>query len=158
MKKHHKGRVYDTDKAAMVARRSQTSASGLIREGDPAEIVTTMYRKRTGEYFLHMEDIFYETIVPLSFEEAKEWAEKNGLSEEAFEGSIYEPADDGRQKEGIYMTLPKDLIFRLRRMAAMRNETISKIVQETICKGMREEEINAEVKEEDHRMGMHNRR
>lgn len=84
MKRVIKGKLYDTDTAAEVAERSE----GAI--GDFGRVEETLYRKRIGEYFLYCwggpasryaEQVSASTwssgsvIKPLSYDEAKAWAE-----------------------------------------------------------------------------------
>lgn len=81
MKKVIKGKTYDTKTAKAIA-----SAVGGTW-GDPRGWSETLYRKRTGEYFLHgsggSESSYAEgeAIRPLTWDEAAEWARKN-LDEE----------------------------------------------------------------------------
>ena len=88
MKKIINGRLYDTDTAKNVG---QWSNGGGWR--DFRHVEETLYRKRTGEFFLHGAGgpmtcyakqvecgggLFGdEKIIPLTDSEAREWAEKN---------------------------------------------------------------------------------
>lgn len=85
MKKVIKGKLYDTDKAAEVAEWSEGSPS------DFRYIEETLYRKRTGEYFLYgyggpmtryCEQVgdaygYGAAIVPVSYDEARTWGEEH---------------------------------------------------------------------------------
>ena len=106
MKKVINGKLYDTEKAAKMAtwenNRDYTSFSHLEE---------TLYRKRTGEYFLHgageartkyakrYEDNLWghgEEIIPLTVKAAQEWAEEHldGDDYERIFGTVDEDAED----------------------------------------------------------------
>lgn len=86
MKKIISGKVYDTDKAQEMATWSN---GGSWR--DFSHFEETLYRKKTGEYFLHGEGGpntsyatrcgnswgYGERIIPYTEEKAKAWAEKH---------------------------------------------------------------------------------
>ena len=87
MKKIIKGRVYDTETATELASYSN---GGTWR--DFSHFEETLYRKKTGEFFLHGEGgpmTRYaeaqgqnswsggERIMPMTYAEAQEWAEKH---------------------------------------------------------------------------------
>lgn len=92
MKKIINGKRYDTDTASLVASWDNG------RYGDFGYVEETLYRKRTGEYFIHGEggaQTRYakaygdswgggEQIVPMSAKRAIEWAQEH-MSAEAFE-------------------------------------------------------------------------
>lgn len=102
MRKVIKGKLYDTEKAAMVAE---------WRDGYPSDFrytCETLYRKRTGEYFLHGEGGPLspyaescgqnqwqggETIRPLFYDEARDWLERHGTAEE-YEAEFGIPDED----------------------------------------------------------------
>lgn len=92
---------YDTDTAEFIGSASWGEPRGFT------EVEEDLYRKRTGEFFLHGEggpmSKYAESrgqnewsgssqIIPLSYESAQQWAEKN-LSGEEYE-SIFGPVDD----------------------------------------------------------------
>ncbi len=93
MKKIINGKRYDTDTAKILG------SAGYSHPGDFSFWLERLYRKRTGEYFLHgvggpmskyarqvslNEWTGGEEIHPLSPEEAQDWAEKH-LEVEEFE-------------------------------------------------------------------------
>jgi hypothetical protein len=93
MKRIINGKKYDTDTA------KNLGSAGYSHPGDFAFWSERLYRKRTGEYFLHgiggamskyarriglNEWSGGEEIIPLSLEEAQKWAEKH-LEVEEFE-------------------------------------------------------------------------
>lgn len=102
MKKYINGKSYDT---ATATELGCFSNGGTWRDFN--HFVETLYRKRTGEYFLHGEGgpmTQYrervdnsswsggEQIIPITVDEAREWAEKNLGTEEydAIFGAIAE--------------------------------------------------------------------
>lgn len=103
MKKVIDGKLYDTEKAAIV----RSWDNGLAAD-DFDWISETLHRKRTGEFFLHLEGgartplaerveqnswAGGEKVQPLSFDQAKEWAERR-LSGEAYE-EIFGTPEEG---------------------------------------------------------------
>ena len=106
MKKVLNGKLYDTDKAQRMAKwqnsRDHTSF---------AYMEETLYRKRTGEYFLHgageartkyakrYEDNLWghgEEIIPITVKAAQEWAEEHldGDEYEQIFGTIDDESED----------------------------------------------------------------
>ena len=100
MKKIIKGKLYDTDKAAEVAEWSDGYVS------DFRYVEETLYRKRTGEYFLYgyggpmtryAERVgdaygYGDSIIPLSYDEACGWGEEH-MDADAWQAE-FGPADD----------------------------------------------------------------
>lgn len=87
-----------------------------------------LYIKRTGEYFLHGEGhglskyaTIYsngssgwgEHIIPLTYEEARNWAEKN-IDVEEYETIFGEVSENGEEAT-ITFTLPQSLYERIKR-------------------------------------------
>lgn len=102
MRKVIKGKLYDTDKATMV---------GEWHDGYPSDfhyVCETLYRKRTGEYFIHGEGgamsryaescgqsqwMGGESIMPIGYQDAKEWAETH-LDADEYEAEFGIPDED----------------------------------------------------------------
>lgn len=142
MKKIINGKVYDTDKAKAVGRY----ADG---EDRLSRIAETLYRKRTGEFFLHGEGgaaTSYaeprgdggwapgERIAPLSYKTAQEWAE-NRLSADDYEeifGEVQE--DDG--KTTVSLSLPASLYEQVKRSAAVEGIGLSAYVEKALRAGV----------------------
>ena len=108
MKKIINNRVYDTSTAK---RCSDPVDIGSVEEYDFYAL--TLYQKRNGEFFL-FRDVFRgpldDGIVPLSYEDARQWAESNVSAnkyEELF-GTVSE--DDSRA--AINLSLPCSLMSR----------------------------------------------
>lgn len=103
MRKIINNRLYDTD----TAREVGTHDNGEM-PGDFGYVSETLYRKKTGEYFLHGEGgartryarqdcglwASGEAITPLSYDAAREWAEAN-LDADAYEAAFGAVAEDG---------------------------------------------------------------
>lgn len=138
MKKIINGKVYDTAKAEHLAGWSNgrsTSDFGCCHEN--------LYRKRTGEMFLHGEGGaaskysesygnnewgWGEKIVPLSYEAASKWAEEHidaGRYEAIF-GEVDE-GDDSRVNITVY--LPASKAERVKREAAKRGMGLSAYIE-----------------------------
>lgn len=106
MRKIIRGKSYDTGTAAEVG----SWDNGLGR-GDFGLVEETLFRKRTGEYFLHgwggpaskyaracgqSSWGSGERIMPLTSEAAMEWAEEH-LGAEEYESEFGEVSEDGEQ-------------------------------------------------------------
>ncbi len=108
MKKIIKNKKYDTDTAREVGRWEPDHA-----KSDFAWYEETLYRKKTGEYFIHGAGHAAspyrrrsggmwapgEGITPIGIEEAREWAEEH-LDAEAYEAEWGKPPDD----EEVYIS------------------------------------------------------
>lgn len=133
MKKIIKGRLYDTETA-----KEKGQYKSPLGPRDFHYFAETLYQKRTGEFFLFGEGgpaskysrrldgnswTGDSDIIPISYEEAREWAEKY-LSPEAYEelfGLV--PEDDSRTL--IQLSLPASMVEGLRREAAKHGITVS---------------------------------
>ena len=106
----------------------------------------TLYRKRTGEFFLHGEggaatqyaepcgDMWGagEKIIPLSVEKAKEWAEKN-LSVEKYEeifGTVSEGDDDTTKT--FNTTISTSSYTKLKELAAKSGRPMGAMIDDLI--------------------------
>ena len=123
MKKIINGKLYDTETAKRVGAWSNNRSSRDFSSCD--EI---LYRKRTGEFFLHgmggpmtkyarsCGDNSWsggEEIIPLSAAKAREWAEEKLDADDYAE--IFGMPDEGSdEKETLCIQLPTDLVARLR--------------------------------------------
>ena len=141
MKKVIGGKVYDTSKAERLAGWSNdrsTSDFGYCSED--------LYRKRTGEMFLHGEGGpaskysescgnnewgYGERIIPLSYDAARKWAEDHITAEqyEAIFGEVDE-GDDSRVNITVY--LPASKAERAKREAAKRGMGLSAYIESLI--------------------------
>ena len=140
MKKYINGRKYDTETAQEVG-----SWSNHLGYRDFSHCEETLYRKKTGEFFLHGEGgpmTKYaepangnmrgsgETIRPMTFDEARQWAEEK-LSAEEYEQIFGEIADDDTDVliSAVVKTSSRD---RLRRAVEKTGKTAGQILDELI--------------------------
>lgn len=97
MKKYVNRKCYDTDTAHKVG--TYKGCWGLHEE--------TLYRKRTGEYFLYVWDRLLDeadtgTIAPVSCEKARAWAGER-LDADAIGAEWGEPAEDDRESVNVWV-------------------------------------------------------
>lgn len=130
-------RRYDTEKATQVGIWSNDRSYR-----DFSHCSETLYRKRTGEYFIYGEggpQSKYaravdqnswrggEDITPLTVEEARRWAEEH-LSADAYEAEFGEVAEDD-SRTVLSITMAASLAERLRREAAKAEMTLSAYIE-----------------------------
>ena len=140
MKKIIKNKVYDTKTAQEVG---SWSNGGTWR--DFSHMQETLYRKKTGEYFLHGEggpQTKYaesegsnswsggERLIPLSFEAASAWAQEK-LSGEEYEAIFGEVVEDDSKKLVAY-SLTVTAIEKLKRLGEVQGRSASDILNELI--------------------------
>ena len=139
MKKIINGRVYDTEKAKELG--TYANYGSWI---DFSHFEETLYRKKTGEYFLFGEGgpmtRYAEAegqngwsggkrIMPMTYDEAREWAEKH-LEADEYEvifGEIVEDEDAGKQVVSISVSPAK--WEAAKREAARRGIGISEYIE-----------------------------
>ena len=145
MKKVIRGRVYDTETAQEIG----STCGGGENSRDFHYWEETLYKKKTGEYFLHcfggamsQYGVWHgnsggsgEHIKPLSYEEAKDWAE------EALDGDDYiaefgDPEENG-DKALISFSLTKGAVDLLKREAQKRDMSASALVEELIRENLK---------------------
>ena len=140
MKKIINGKVYDTDKAQCVGGWSNgqyTSDFNYCSED--------LYRKRTGEFFLHGEggpmSKYAEScgnnswsggakIIPLSYKAAQEWAEEH-LSGEEYEAIFGEVIED-ESKTAVTLSLSAAAVERARKSASEKGISLSAYIESLI--------------------------
>lgn len=140
MKKYINGRKYDTETAQAVG-----SWSNNRSYGDFSRCEETLYRKKTGEFFLYGEggpmsryaksagDNSWsggEEIHPLTFDEAREWAEEQ-LDGDEYEKIFGEIGDDDTDVliSAVVKASSRD---RLRRAVEKTGKTAGQILDELI--------------------------
>lgn len=145
MRKIINNKVYDTATATWI---------GLADNGhdynDLAYSGETLYRKRTGEYFLHGEGgpmTSYavrtgsnswrgsERITPISYAAARQWAEEH-LDAEAYEAEFGAVTEDNSQTT-ITLSLRADTVEALRRAAAEEGLPMSTYVERLLRPAVR---------------------
>ena len=137
MNKVIKGKRYDTSKAQAVGYASYSN------RGDFGFWEETLYRKRTGEFFLHGEggaNSKYakqveqnswcggEKIIPLTYEKAQKWAE------EYMDGDEYEKIF-GQIEEGkttVCISLTNEAIAKLKEMALEQKISVSEWIEKAV--------------------------
>jgi hypothetical protein len=139
MKKVIGGKRYDTETAKEM---------GYDYYGTPRDFnhwTETLYRKRTGEYFLHGEGgpmsryaqtigqnewSGGEQIQPLTVENARQWAEEH-LSADEYE-SIFGEISEDDSKKTVTFSIATDAVEILSRLASETGKTKSELVEEMI--------------------------
>ncbi|MCW6663966.1 hypothetical protein NHG23_08725 [Aerococcaceae bacterium NML190073] len=139
MRKIIQNKVYDTETAKEIGYFRTNYGMSDFRHYEE-----TLYKKRTGEYFLHGEgngmskyaDSYGDmrgpgkTIVPLTFEEAREWAERK-LEAEEYESEF------GTPEEGftdIHTQIPNELADKLEKAKSETGKSQKDIVTEALKK------------------------
>ena len=132
MKKIIMNKVYDTKTATLKGKWD----NGREKESSDY-FAETLYRKKNGEYFLHCEgntDSIYakraagsfvwgELIKPLTYDQAKQWAEDN-LDGDKYEEIFGEITEDD-QLAHIHISLPADQATIIKRNAQQEGLTVS---------------------------------
>ena len=141
MKKIINGKVYDTTSAKEVG----CYENGLPTDFDYIEEI--LYRKRTGEFFLHGAGgartryatstggnswAGGEKILPISYEEARQWAEDH-MDAQAYEAAFGAVADDDT-KTTINLSLPVSLVEQLKRDSSKSGMGLSAYVEHLLTK------------------------
>lgn len=142
MKKIIRGRLYDTETAKEVGSwEAEVSRSGFNWYEE------TLYRKKTGEFFLSGNGgpaskyaersygswIGGSSIEPLSYEDAREWAEKHMEADDYVKW--FALSDDTDTKSTITLRLSQASIDKLR-MAASSKDVIASDIVEDLIKNM----------------------
>ena len=135
MKKIINGKRYDTDTAKEVGYFSRNP-------GQLDALTETLYRKNTGEFFLHGcggPQTRYanadglsgwssgERILPLSITEAKEWAEAHMTAEE-YE-AVFEINEESVDKKVVTFSLPQWAIDKIAAHAAEWQVSKSEVIE-----------------------------
>lgn len=141
MKKVINGKLYDTDTATLMAvwrNMGDTGNFGYCEE--------TLYRKRTGEFFLYgyggpMTKYAVSTgsnswsggemIIPLTLSAAQEWAEEH-LDGDDYQKIFGEVAEDD-SRTVLSVSLPASVASRIRMMASEKGISVSALIAETFA-------------------------
>lgn len=110
MNKIIKGKRYNTDTAEMVAKRKNES----------------LYRKRTGEFFLYLPG---KEIKPLTQEKAEKWVKENCSGE--FYEHIFEK-NEKDEKTRITVYLSPENANKAKRLAVERKISLSEMVERLV--------------------------
>lgn len=140
MKKVIRGRLYDTEKAGLIGKFYDEAKPG----NDPDFYIEVLYKKRTGEYFLYGRGNAgskysvcrggaasgTEKIIPLSYQQAREWAEEN-LSPEEYEKEFGFPQRND-EKTIMSFNLKIGNVEKLKVISAKQDKPMSSIIDELI--------------------------
>ena len=139
MKKVIRGRLYDTDTAKMIGNDSYSDSGDLDYWNE------TLYRKKTGEFFLDGEGgprskyavcigqnqwSGGEKIIPLAYDEANEWTEEH-LDADTYM-KYFEVSDNIADKGTVAVRLSAAAIDKLKIMASKKDTTSSDIIEQLI--------------------------
>jgi len=144
MRKIINNRIYDTDKAHLVGEYDNGSLPT-----DSEYIAEALYRKKTGEYFLHGEGgprTMYactrgsrwssgERIMPYDYDAAMEWAQEH-LSVDAYEQEFGEVAED--ESTCVLSCIISSASMTLIRRASQREGITIAAVVERLAQALRE--------------------
>lgn len=139
MKKIIDGKVYNTETAQECG-----EYSNIPYVSDFHYYCETLYKKKTGEFFLFGEGNAASKyceyvgsastggcrIVPLTYDEAVKWVEEH-LDADKYIEMFGEPEEDD-SKQTLNLYLRKDTINRLKQTAAKEGKTVSEIIEEMI--------------------------
>ncbi len=141
MKKIIDGKRYDTDTA------KEMGSDSFSNRRDFHYWMETLYRKNTGEFFLHGEGgpmsryavttgqnewSGGEKIIPLTIESAKSWAEEH-LDADQYEKIFGVVTEDGYKKT-VTFSLPETIIEKIKHDASQSGMTMSDYVADCIAK------------------------
>jgi hypothetical protein len=107
-------------------KRYDTAAATLVATCSHASSYEELYRKRSGEYFLHTGSGEGDDIKPLTYDQVGEWEAKNHKIIELY--SHYQPDT----RSNLTLSLSGEAIRDLRRMASEQGKPMSQIVEEMI--------------------------
>lgn len=128
MRKIIHNKVYDTETATLVGHWSNGRSGG-------GYVAVDLYRKKTGEYFAFeqvgefVNDLFYsERVSPMSYDQAREWAEKH-LDTDEYENEFGMPAEGDAVITCNISAAAKAEIDRRR---AETGQTIAQVIESAI--------------------------
>ena len=143
MKRIINGRKYDTETATEVHEWSRNAPS------DFDYIEETLYRKRTGEYFIYGYGgpmtryakreaygngyCFGSSIIPVSYDEAREWAEEH-MSADEYEAEFGEVPESDGEDVVLSVRVSPATRERLRRMAAESGRSQGAVLDELVAR------------------------
>ena len=139
MRKTIHNRLYDTTTATEIAQHS-----AQVPITDVMYFCETLYRKRTGEYFIHGEGgalsryasrdydgmTWGEDILPLSYDTAREWAERY-MDVDGYQAEFGTVAEDD-SRTSMNLSVRADTADMVRRTAAAAGCSISEYVERAL--------------------------
>lgn len=133
MKKIIKNKVYDTEKAKKCAEYEFENAS----KKDYTWYREELYVKKTGEYFIYGEGNAASEypnrngkIKPLTYDEAREWAEKYLDADEYI--SIFGEPEESDDKSALNVRISNVAYTKLKQTAAKQGITLAQAVEQLI--------------------------
>ena len=141
MKKIINNKNYDTETARVIGSNSYSQPRDFNWWSE------ILYCKRTGEYFLygeggprsryaeHVEQNCWrggEKIIPLTYEEARKWAEENLTANEYEE--VFGEVTENDSSEILTISLPASLVASLRRQAQEAGVSLSGLIASMLTK------------------------
>lgn len=122
MRRIIKNKVYDTSTAKKIG-----TYRGLFDNYE------SLYRKKTGEFFLHAYGgtNSKESIMPLTYDKAQEWA-GTALTEEQYERIFFGVVDEYTETEALTVQIPTVLLIQLRRQTDKSGQLIKEAVAEAL--------------------------
>lgn len=140
MKKIISGKLYDTDTARKVSSWDNGFSYSDFNYAEEA-----LFRKRTGEYFLFGEggpNTKYarrvdsnswssgSEIVPLSFDDARLWAEKH-MDADSYMRE-FGPVEDDETRVSLNLSLPASTVDIIRREASRQGISVSEFISQKV--------------------------
>lgn len=150
MKKIIDGKKYDTETAKQVG---ETWSPAGFGPSDFEWYEETLYRKRTGEYFLcgqggpmsrYAEAYGQsgwaggERIMPLTYTEAKDWAEQH-MDADAYISAFGDPGEGGDGLAQMAVRIPESTIAALDRMVSATGRGKAELVAEALQRYLQQE-------------------
>lgn len=141
MKKIINNLLYNTETAKAVG----DHWNGIPRN-DFSYCDETLYQKRTGEFFLHGEggpsSKYAETvgmnewsggekIIPLSYDEARAWAEEK-LDADEYEKIFGEVSEGDEEKARLHLSVSASAFAKLKKLAAQNRVSMTEYVENMI--------------------------
>ena len=133
MKKILNGRVYDTETATLIGKKDNGDSAASLWFSE-----IELYRKKTGEYFTYLSRCgggidASHPISPVSYDAAKEWAEKN-LSADIFIAEFGKPDESNDEKQKLNLNLSAKSINKIKRLSQIQGKSVSQIIDDIIEK------------------------
>ena len=142
MKKIINNKLYDTETAKPVGEWGNGLGHSDFRYCEE-----NLYLKKTGEFFLHgkggamskyceisadgNERSWGEKIVPLTVDEAKEWAEEK-LDADEYQAIFGEISEEDDTKENLNIYITKSMIKKVKDLAARQGVSASQVIEKMI--------------------------
>ena len=144
MKKIINGKLYDTSTAKRIGADGSNGSHSDFNYWEE-----TLYKKRTGEYFLHGEGGprsryseclgdnswgWGEAIIPLSYAKAREWSEEHMSVDEY--GEIFGMPSEDAESVALNIQIDASLMAKLRARAAGDRTSLTATVAALLEKGL----------------------